>query len=693
VAAGRKLARDTAIVVGSGGEFAALRNGYAMAQRMVTVAERQHAVGGVTLQMVWGTPGGAAPTVAGSYPLEVRATDSTGKPVGFVPVVQLSEIGIDANRSVSAAAIVNGSGDTADDAARWNVAEQNGWPTFDMGGDMGGRLTMDPRFSVGWNPQAADVTDEAGIARFDVSIAGPAWELAFHTQAPTANVDLYAGTGVQGQVTWSGPPQSASVHQVVTPPVVEPEGQFVVRKVLDAGDIQGDRDMSGFVFEVRGDASGTTAPAATVATAITGADGRTPPVTATAGDYTIVEVARPTWATGLTDGGPVRFRFDPLAQPGLPEITFRNLVPQPTIATTARDASDGDKYLALPDGGGAIVDTIAHTGLVPGTRYVARGTLMAKNARCDEWCLTPFVTTRGFVADGADGTIDVRFEIPADTTELLGSTVVVFERIAVESSGRVVAEHIDPNDLAQTVHVPTMTSILRRADPADGADPKAVAAGDEVVDVVAYAGLAVGTKYRMELTLHERRPDGTCAPVAGTGPGVELAARRDPHGPERSSPTSWVEFVTTAADGTVDVGPVTIPGPGTFVAFERLLLDGRVIASHEDCNDPAQTVQASIPETTAPPPTTTPPTTSPSTTTPPATSLPATPPPATLPPPPAGPPRPVTTTSLPRTGGNGALGLAALALVMTGAGLVMTTRRARTSRERPARDRSNLAPR
>ncbi len=54
MAAGRKLARDTAIVNGSGGEFAALRNGYAMAQRMVTVAERQHAVGGVTLQMVVG---------------------------------------------------------------------------------------------------------------------------------------------------------------------------------------------------------------------------------------------------------------------------------------------------------------------------------------------------------------------------------------------------------------------------------------------------------------------------------------------------------------------------------------------------------------------------------------------------------------------------------------------------------------
>ena len=55
---------------------------------------------------------------------------------------------------------------------------------------------------------------------------------------------------------------------------------------------------------------------------------------------------------------------------------------------------------------------------------------------------------------GATGTVDVRFEIPADTTELRGATVVVFQRIEVEASGRVVAEHVDPTDLAQTVYVP-----------------------------------------------------------------------------------------------------------------------------------------------------------------------------------------------------------------------------------------------
>ncbi len=335
VISGRKLARDTAIVNGSGGEFSALRNGYEMAQRMTAVADIQHAVGGVRLEMVWATPGGAAPTVAGTYRLDVRATDSTGKPVGFVPVVQLSDTGMGAERSVGAVASVDRTDDTADDLARWNAAELSGWPTLDMAGSM----AADPRFVLAANPQGADVTDTTGVARFHVAIPGPDWELAFHTQAPTANVDLYSGTGVQGQVTWSGPPQSASVHQAVAAPVV---GRFVVRKTLDALDVQGDRDMSGFAFAVQSGGS-------TIATVTTKPDGRTPAIVATAGDYRIVEVGRPDWAIGLLDGGPIDIRFDPVGETPPDrieaEFLYTNAVPTPSITTRASDAADGDKFL------------------------------------------------------------------------------------------------------------------------------------------------------------------------------------------------------------------------------------------------------------------------------------------------------------------------------------------------------------
>ena len=212
--AGLKLARDTSVVNGTGGEFSALRNGYVMAQRLATVAEIQHAVGGVQLQMVWSTPDGAAPASPGSHAVEVRATDGTGKPVGYIPIVVMSDIGIDGARTIGATASVDRTGDTADDTARWNAAAALGWPTMDMAG----ALAADARFGVGANPAGADVTDSGGVARFTVNVIADTWELAFHAQAPTADVSLYSGTGIQGQVTWAGAPQSASVHAAVSPP-------------------------------------------------------------------------------------------------------------------------------------------------------------------------------------------------------------------------------------------------------------------------------------------------------------------------------------------------------------------------------------------------------------------------------------------------------------------------------------------
>ncbi len=97
-----KLARDTAVVNGSGANFAALRNGYTMAQQFARVADAQHAVGGVHLDPEWRTIDGSQPTSAGTHPLEVRVTDGAGKPVGFVPVVALSEMGIGGARTVGA---------------------------------------------------------------------------------------------------------------------------------------------------------------------------------------------------------------------------------------------------------------------------------------------------------------------------------------------------------------------------------------------------------------------------------------------------------------------------------------------------------------------------------------------------------------------------------------------------------------
>jgi hypothetical protein len=689
VASGRKLARDTAVVRGSGGEFSALHNGYSMAQRMADVAELQHAVGGVRLRLVWGTPGGEPPDTAGTFPLEVRAVDGTGKPVGYVPVLQLSANGIDGHRSVGTTAIVDHARNTADDLARWRAAELTGWPTWDMGGSM----AADARFSLPANPASAAITDAAGIARFAVTVPGPDWELAFHTQAPTADVDLYSGTGVQGQLTWSGPPQSASVHQVMASPA---SGRFVIRKALDAADVQGDRDMAGFVFDV------TSTEGIRLGRYTTAPDGRTSPVETGPGDYLITEVGHPAWAIGLVDTGPVAFRFDPLGEVSpdtiQAEVVYTNVVPAASITTHASDADDGDKYLSLHGddtastvstdvaaGTGAaatgravtVVDRVTYSGLVPGTPYVARGELLVDDGSCEGWCPAAAATgDTAFVPDDPDGSIDVRIELPAGAiggAVPSGATGVVVQRLVLAASGRVVADHTDLTDPAQTVWFPAIGTSLQRD---DGSDPPAgfvareVAAGDEIVDVVDYAGLAAGESYRLEMTLHRRFDDGTCRPT---------------------DVTATADVRPGTHRGRVEVRGARIPGPGRFVAFERLLLGDRPIVSHEDCDDEAQTLWVPAPRIEPPetpattPPATTPPTSTPSATTGPPATAPVTTTPVTTTPatsaatPPAppsstevSPPRP----SLPRTGGSGSLSTAggALGLVLVGAGISLIVR-------------------
>ena len=395
-----------------------------------------------------------------------------------------------------------------------------------------------------------------------------------------------------------------------------------------------------------------------------------------------MEVGRPEWATGTLDGGLLLVRFDPTG--AIPagtieaEFAYINTVPTPSITTRASDAADGDKFLAhhaqdqtsgtmSSTTPATIVDVVSYEGLVPGTAYIARGELVIRDDACDSPCPTPPATGEtAFVPDTADGSVEVRIEVPDDMARGLagGVVAVVFERIVVSTSGRVVAEHADLDDLDQAVYFPALTSNLQldTSAPRSGLDGREGESGDAIVDVVRYAGLASGERYRMEMTLHERLADGTCVPTA-----------------VRAS----VEFAPTEAAGMVEVRGAELPGPGVFVAFEHLLtIDSptgdSLIAAHDDCDDLAQTLRVAPPAVDAPTtstaPTSTPPPTIPPPSTPPTTT--AAPTTTTLPTPIVTPPGP---GSLPRTGGDGArdITIAAFAMLMIGAGLLLLARTAR----------------
>ena len=140
-----------------------------------------------------------------------------------------------------------------------------------------------------------------------------------------------------------------------------------------------------------------------------------------------------------------------------------------------------------------IIDTVSYTSLVPGTDYVVTGELMLRptNARggainaeainpadtapngtmttdnaaesgvevvasstvaLSEMIPTGVSGSTSFVPAGPDGSVEVEFTIPVDSP-LLGHTVVVFQRLEVASSGRVVATHADPDAADQTIRI------------------------------------------------------------------------------------------------------------------------------------------------------------------------------------------------------------------------------------------------
>jgi hypothetical protein len=206
-----------------------------------------------------------------------------------------------------------------------------------------------------------------------------------------------------------------------------------------------------------------------------------------------------------------------------------------------------------------------------------------------------------------------------------------------------------------------VTTNLRRA--GDTVAPvgwaaREVVTGDAVTDVVAWSGLAVGERYRVEMSLQQRLADGTCVPIGAA---------------------TSVDVVPDAHAGVVQVSGLAVPGPGVFVAFQRVFAGDRMVAAHLDCGDERQTLWVAD-ATPQPPPPSPPPSTTPEVVPPTVPSTGPTTTPTTAPP-----DRPASITRpLPRTGGSDARNAVALGagLLCCGTGLALLARRPGQRRSR-----------
>ena len=240
-----------------------------------------------------------------------------------------------------------------------------------------------------------------------------------------------------------------------------------------------------------------------------------------------------------------------------------------SIDTNAKDSETGGNY-ATPDEDVTIIDEVSYQGLFVGEEYTVKGILM------DKLTGEPILDKDGnevvaestFVPEEREGKVDVEFKF--DGSELEGSVAVVFETL-YDVDGVIQAEHKDINDEDQTIYFPEISTSL-----VDENGYKVVFAGPtKLVDTVTYVGLEIGKEYTVVGTLMDQKTEKPALDVDGK----EI--------------TASTTFTAEEKDGTVDVVfefDAKVLAGKTLVAFEKLILDEKEYAVHEDIKDDAQTV-------------------------------------------------------------------------------------------------------
>ena len=272
---------------------------------------------------------------------------------------------------------------------------------------------------------------------------------------------------------------------------------------------------------------------------------------------------------------------------------------KPSIGTTLADR-DGKKALA-GDLATELVDTVAYTGLKPGTEYTLKGALhVADGPEGDMVDAGPVEDASGkevtaeaaFAPESPDGEAEVTFRF--DASDLAGKRIVAFEKLLLE--GEEIASHEDIADEAQSVDV--TPSIATTLSAGDGGKQVPAEGKVKLVDAVRYRGLVPGAEYTVTGTVHKA--------ASGSGGTADIGCVTDASGTALAAEAT---FTPKAPEGEVEVtfelDAAQLSGADKAVAFERLFLDGELVALHEDITDADQTVDVAKPGTPETPPATT----------------------------------------------------------------------------------------
>lgn len=244
----------------------------------------------------------------------------------------------------------------------------------------------------------------------------------------------------------------------------------------------------------------------------------------------------------------------------------------PHIKTTAEDKNTGKKNIN-PTQKVYIKDYAYYKDLNIGKEYEIKGLLMDKstNKPLLDKNGRKYETSLKFVPETRKGYVVLEFEV--DSSDIRGKTTVVFEDLYRE--GRLLYSHADINDEDQTVKVKDPKIKTTFAEIKSGKkvfDPVGVV---KLVDKVYYENLVIGDEYVAKLKVMDKE---TNKPLLINGKEVVSETR------------FIAEKETGVVEVTVEIDLSQVRGKD-LVAFEKLLYNGEVIATHEDINDEGQTVK------------------------------------------------------------------------------------------------------
>lgn len=257
------------------------------------------------------------------------------------------------------------------------------------------------------------------------------------------------------------------------------------------------------------------------------------------------------------------------------------LLQKPEIGTSLSDEDLRGKE-SIPRAQTTLVDEIAFRNLVVGKRYQVEGRLMDKQTG------EPVLDARGnavtasvdFMPEAAEGAVSLAFDF--DSSLLAGRSVVAFETLYRD--GIELAVHADLEDGQQTVDFSNPQLMTRLAETVGGVQVSADLESLTLIDVVEYEGLVPGCEYRVTGSLMDAEAQEPLE--QGEGELAEPVSAQTTFVPESAEGCVAVEFCFDASK---------LAGKN-LVAFENLLFQDEVIASHADWECSEQTVQVVQPK-------------------------------------------------------------------------------------------------